>query len=371
MKQLKLSAGILFLLIALISCSKKDGIDQDVSFLNSAATTNAAKIFDISNDNSGNVKITPTGEGASSFTVAYGHGTGAGASAVVTPGGSTTHAYPEGSYTVTITAKDIAGHETSKTYPLQLTYRAPENLAVTLTQSAHNLKVKATALYAASYLVYFGDVPNEVGTPLATGAQLSHDYLLAGPYNVKVVALSGGAATSEKVTVVNITDPFALPIDYENPFVNYFFGTFGGGQQFSTVANPNATGLNTSSKVGRFSRGFESWSGTYSPLNAPIDFATGNKVKVLAYNPDPALIGKKLNIELESGTISNGIAVLKVAFTTSGAWEELVFDFSTIPAIPANAKFNQLVLRFNDAFNGNGVGGTGSVFYLDNFRFTN
>jgi hypothetical protein len=72
-----------------------------------------------------------------------------------------------------------------------------------------------------------------------------------------------------------VTDPFGLPLDFENAFVNYFFGTFGGGQGFATVANPSATGLNTSAKVGKFTRGYEGWSGTYSPMGAPnnpIDF---------------------------------------------------------------------------------------------------
>ena len=96
----------------------------------------------------------------------------------------------------------------------------------------------------------------------------------------------------------------------------------------------------------------------------------------MVYNPDPALIGKKLNVELEKGktaagtAIADGIAVLKVPVTKSGVWEELVFDYSTISAIPATAKFSQLVLRFNDEKNGDGVGGTGSVIYVDNFKFT-
>ena len=77
-------------------------------------------------------------------------------------------------------------------------------------------------------------------------------------------------------------------------------------------------------------------------------------------------VGKKINIELEKGTISDGVAIVKTAFTTSGAWEELVFDFGTIAAIPANAKFTQLVMRFND-----GVDGAGAVIYVDNFRQTN
>jgi len=369
MKKIKYISCYLLLAFFAFSCAKKEGIDQDLSFLNTAASGKLAKIFDISTDNSGNVKITPTGEGVASFTVNYGHGTGAAASAVVTPGGSTTHAYPEGSYTVTIVTKDVAGHETTSTYPLQVTYRAPENVDMTLTQTVHNLKVKATALYAASYLVYFGDVVNEVGTPLAIGGQLSHDYATSGNYNVKVVALSGGAAKTEKITAITVTDPFGLPIDYENAFINYFFGTFGGGQQFATVANPSATGLNTSAKVGKFTRGFEGWSGTYSPLNVPIDFAVGKKIKVLVYNPDPAMVGKNLNVELEAavgGTPANGVGVLKVPLTTSGAWEELVFDFSGIAGIPAGTKFAQLVLRFND-----GTDGAGAIIYVDNFRLTN
>lgn len=354
-------------LIFTVGCTKKDGIDDDLSFLKSAVTNNANKIFDISNDNSGNVAITPTAEGASSFTVNFGDGTGADASAVVMPGHSATHAYPEGSYTVTIVSKSLSGQETSATYPLQVTYRAPENINVTATSNVHTLTVGATAKYAKSFLVYFGDAANETGTPLALGAQVNHTYASSGNYNVKVVALSGGAATSQIITPTTIYDPFGVPITFDETFVNYFFGTFGDNQQFSTVANPNPSGINTSAKVGKFVRGNQGWSGTYSPLDNPIDMSVGKKIKVLVYNPDPALIGKKLNVELENGSsIDNGIAVLKVPVTKSGQWEELVFDYGTISGIPANEKFGQLVLRFNDASDG-----AGAIIYVDNFRLTN
>lgn len=365
MTKITIILSLLAITIGVAGC-EKDGIDDDTTFLNTAAVGNTGKVFDITNDNSGVVKITPTGEGASSFVVNYGHGTGAGASAIVMPGKSTSHAYPEGSYTVTIISKSLSGQESTATYPLQLTYRAPEDIKISTTANVHTLKVKAEALYAASYLVFFGDVANETGTPLASGAEVSHTYANAGTYTVKVVALSGGAAKSEKTTSVTIYDAFGLPITFEQASINYFFGTFGDGQQFAKVANPNRSGLNTSATVGKFTRGNQGWSGTYSPLNIPIDMAQGKKIKVLAYNPDPALVGKKLNVELEAGTINNGIAVLKTAFTTFDTWEELVFDFSTIADIPATAKFNQLVLRFNDS-----VDGAGAVIYVDNFRQTN
>jgi hypothetical protein len=359
----KITIFLAALLVGFVGCQKR-GIDGDTSFLNSATSANPGKVFDISNDNSGQVKVTPTGEGASSFVINFGHGS---ASAEVLPGRSATHAYPEGSYTVTIVSKSLSGKESEASYPLQVTYRAPENVNITTSTDVHTLKVKAAAQYAASYLVYFGDVANEVATALAKGAEVSHVYTAAGTYDVKVVALSGGAAKTEKISHVTIYDAFGLPISFDLPTINYFFGTFGGGQQFAIVPNPDPTGLNTSEKVGKFVRGNEGWSGTYSPLNIPIDMAVSKKIEVLAYNPDPALIGKKLNVELESGSsIANGIAILKTAFTTSGTWEQLEFDFSTIAAIPATEKFKQLVLRFNDASNG-----AGAIIYIDDIRLTN
>ncbi|MDP3352674.1 MAG: hypothetical protein Q8S44_02920 [Flavobacteriaceae bacterium] len=360
---------VLLLAITMVSCTE-DGIDQDLSFLNTANSANYGKIFDISNDNSGNVKITPTGEGVTSFSVIFGHGTAA--PVKVMPGNSTTYAYPEGTYTVKITASNIAGQTVENSYPLTVTYRAPENIVVTRNIAGYNLTVSATALYAKSFLVYYGAVANEVGKPMAIGQTLpAYTYPVAGNYNLKIVALSGGAATSQIIVPITIYEPFGLPITFDNPFVNYFFGTFDdwGQQQFATVDNPFPSGLNTTAKVGKFTNGHAGWSGTYSPLNNPIDFALGTKIKVLVYNPDTANIGKKLNIELEwavGGTPANGVAVLKMPFTTSGAWEELVFDFGSISGIPAGSKFTQLVLRFNDTQDG-----TQEIFYVDNFRLTN
>lgn len=365
MKNIKLIFSVLVLLAVTISCSIPEGVDQDTSFLSSTTSGNVSKIFDISTDNSGIVKITPTGEGATSFKVNYGHGSGAGASAVVAPGASTSHVYPEGNYTVSIVSSDIAGNQTTTTAPLTVTYRAPENVVIS---TSGEMKVKASALYAKSFLVYYGDVANEVGKPMAIDQELpAHTYpATGGPFILKVEALSGGVAKTAATKTL-----FDLPIDFEIADVD-FFGTFDdwGQQLFSTVDNPFKTGLNTSLKVGKYTNGHASWSGTYSPLNIPINFAYGKKIKVMVYNPDPANIGKKLNVELEWAVGASAAnpygAVVKVPFTTSGAWEELVFDFSAISTIPTGTKFTQLVFRFNDTQDG-----TQEVFYVDNIRLTN
>lgn len=373
MKKLKLFYSIAFFAAILVSCETPEGVDKDVSFLNSAISSDYAKIFDISTDNSGKVRITPLANGGSSFLIAFGHGTGAAATATVAAGTSAIHTYPEGNYTVSITTYSISGNATTTTYPLVVTYRAPENLNVTVNS---DMSLTATANYTSGFKVYYGDVANETGTLmtttvnsslLATGTLPAHIYPAGGPYQLKVVALSGGAATTVYTKTL-----FGFPLDFESPTMDYFFGTFGN-VNFSKVANPSATGLNTSATVGKYEKttGAASWSGTYSPLNIPINFAHGKKVKMLVYNPVAANIGKKVNVELEAavsgtGATANGVAVLKTAFTTSGAWEELVFDFSTITAIPATARFGQLVLRFDD-----GNAGTGEVFYVDNIRITN
>ncbi|MEO6668666.1 MAG: hypothetical protein ABIN36_04255 [Ferruginibacter sp.] len=361
MKQLKLIFSIALLAIIGSSCSK-DGIDDDLSFLNTASSANYSKIFDISNDNSGNVKVTPLGEGVSTFIINFGD---AGAMDTIQPGFNSSHSYPEGSYTVSITSVDIAGHSVTNDYPLTVTYRAPENLLINI---GADMQVAATADFARSFLVYYGDVANETGTPLAIGATLpAHIYPAGGPFDLKVVALSGGAATTMQTKTL-----FGFPLSFESPTMDYFFGTFGNAN-FSKVANPASTGINTSANVGKYEKtvGAEVWSGTYSPLNIPINFALGNKVKMLVYNPDAANIGKLINVELEAavsgtGATANGVGVLKVPITTSGAWEELTFDFSTIPAIGPTARFNQLVLRFNDT-----APGTGEIFYIDNISLTN
>ncbi|MCF6180629.1 hypothetical protein [Lutibacter sp.] len=369
MKQIKYITSLLIIVAFVSGCS----VDkyEDLSSLSSITSPSKIEaVFDVTDDNSGDVTITPSGEAVGTFNIYFGDDAAADP-ATVQSGDKIVHKYAEGDYTVKIVGVALNGVKTEKTYPLSIVYRAPENLNVTFTKNVHNLKVKAEADYAASFLVYFGEDANEVGTPLEIGGEVEHDYAVAGNYTVKVVALSGGAAQTEQVTDVTMFDPYLLPIDFENPFVNYFFGTFGGGQQFSKEANPDPSGLNTSATVGKFRRGWEEWSGTYSRLDNPtaFDFSQGSKVKILVYTPDAVNIGKKLKLELEQGTISNGIAMLEVPLTTSGAWEELVFDFGpmlTDGTIPAGTTFPRFVLRFN-----RGTNGDFATIYIDDIRFTN
>lgn len=371
LKNFKLIALSIFLLSLAFSCTVPDGIDDDLSFLDTAVSSNQNSIFDISTDNSGLVKITPIGEGVSSFKVSYGHGTSG--PVTVAPGYSTTHYYPEGSYTVSILSKDIAGNEYTHTFPLQVTYVAPENIEANLNFSGTVLNLTATADFANGFQVKWGDGgTNEVATAMTgtlgnTFTAPAHTYA-PGVYTLTLTALSGGAATTTVTYPVTVFAPFALPITYESPIQNYNIGGTFGNVSVSQVANPFPGGINTSATVRKYVKavGAPGWGGTWTPMSSPnavpININNGSKIKVLVYSTE---VGKKLNVELEQGSGGVSNQVLKVASTVANQWEELVFDFGTL-GIPAGTSFNQLVFRYNDSSDG-----FGEVIYLDNIRQTN
>jgi hypothetical protein len=332
--------------------------------LNVANFGNVNAVFDISTDNSGNVRITPVADGASSFIVEYGEGTDE--PVKVMPGESTTHAYPEGSYTVKITAVALSGTTTMQAVPLAVVFRAPENIVITPTVNGYTATVSATADYAHGFLVYFGDVASEVGTPLVMGETTpAHTYATSGIYTIKVVAFSAGSEQSESTSTITIYDPLAMPYTCELATQNYLAGGTFGGANYSIVVNPFPTGINTSANVAKFEKpdGAEEWAGTWKPFDVPIDLSTGTKIRMYVYATE---VGKSVGIELQAS--NNGAPNTSFFATTTVAnqWEELVFDTTTASAAPAGAQYKQLNINYNRPNKG-----LGEVIYIDNIRVTN
>lgn len=361
-----------FLILSLTwSCTIPDGIDDDLSFLEGVSSAGQEGVFNITKDNSGLVVITPTGEGIAYTKVNYGHGsTGP---VTVNAGSSTSHKYPEGSYNVGISYFDLAGKETAKTYPIQVTYVAPANVSTTRNLEGTVMTLTAKADYANGFQVIWGDggineVPtNMTGSYGGTFTAPPHNYA-PGVYTLTVIALSGGAAKTTVTYPVTVFAPFSLPITYESPIQNYNIGGTFGNVSVEQIANPYPGGINTSATVRKYTKavGAPGWGGTWTPLSepngVPINIDDGSKIKVHVYSSD---VGKVLNVELEQG--SNGVAnqILKVASTKANQWEELIFDFGTL-GIPAGTTFKQLVFRYNDI-----ADGAGEVIYLDNISQSN
>ena len=362
MKTLKYLLSGLILISTFSGCKKE--INDDVSFVETTATSaKLGAMFTITQDNTGLVTITPNGEGVASFEIAYGHGTAG--PVKVLPGGSTSKVYPEGVYDVKITGTNVAGVSTTVTQKLTVTFRAPENLDVTAVidpANKYKVNVSAKALYETFFQVYFGDVANEVPTNFLEGQTISKTYAKTGSYTVRVVALSGGAATTTFTKVITIVDPVVLPVTFESTSINYAWNDFSGGN-VSVVANPHSSAANASTRVAKMVKNAgDPWGGSWIGLGGPIDFSANKVFRMKVFSPR---VGAKVLLKVENA--GNGsIAFEKEVLTTvANAWEDLAFDYRTINA--AN-EYHNIVVIFD-----NGTPGDGSAnftFYMDDIRLT-
>jgi hypothetical protein len=359
MKTLKYIVSFLsFALIFFISCS--DDLN-DANFVdNIQAPANVSAQFLITQDNTGLVTITPNSEGGVSYSVTFGDGSSDAAS--LNQGESVQHTYAEGSYPIGIEATGITGLKTAVSQDLVVSFRAPENIQINATIDGANpflMNVSATADFATSFLVYF-DTSNdaEVPTPLSADGSVSFEYPSVGDFTIKVVALSGGTASSELTQVVTISSPVELPIEFEIFDASVFQG-FGGASN-AVIDNPDTDG-NSSSTVGQIVKGApEVWAGNVITLSAPMDFSTKNAVKMDVWSPRP---GGKVLLKLEN--LDDGGIFYEVEATTQGnsAWETVTFDVS---GINLSNTYQKVVLFFD--FGLIGDGSADWTFYIDNIR---
>ncbi len=346
-------------LIFFISCTD----DDDLSFVNSVeAPSNVSAQFLLSQDNTGLVTIIPNSEGGVSYRIMLGDDTAEPVS--IDQGEHFEHIYAEGTYTLGVEATGITGLKTEVSQNLVVSFRAPENLQITAEIDPSNpfrVNVSAIADYAASFLVFFDTSnPDEEGTPLTLEGTVSFEYPAVGDYTIKVVALSGGAETSELTQVVTVSSPVELPIDFEIFDASVFQG-FGGASN-AVIDNPDTNG-NESATVGQIVKGCcEGWAGNVITLSAPIDFSVNKVIKMDVWSPRP---GGSVLLKLENLNDAN-INIEKVA-TTNGnsAWETIYFDFNDIDT---SNTYQKLVLFFDIGTVGDGS--SDWTFYIDNIRQT-
>ena len=224
----KIFFGLFVASTALVSCEEEG---NPLAFLDAAeAPSNVSAIFDITQDNTGRVTITPIGEGVANFEVLPGDGSTI--SQTVKPGQSWAHVYKEGEYNVRIKAIGMTGLSTESTQKLKVSFRAPENLVVSIQKDPVQTKtvfVTAKADFATSFEVLFGDDPSALPQVATIGSTIAHTYVNDGTYTIKVTAKSGGAATtsySEVVTVTGRTLPDAPAPTSKNLEDHYYIKEF-------------------------------------------------------------------------------------------------------------------------------------------------
>ena len=182
-----------FALVFFISCADDD---NDLSFIDKVtAPSDVAALFQMTQDNSGLVTITPNSVGAVFYNVTLGDATTE--PEHVDQGESLTHVYAEGSYTVTIEAIGITGLKTELTKDLLVSFNAPENLVVTIENDptiSQQVNVTATADFAMLFEVDFGDDSDVVQANI--GEVASHVYLETGLYTITVTAMGSAIETT-------------------------------------------------------------------------------------------------------------------------------------------------------------------------------
>ena len=197
MKNIKLIL-VSFLLIGFIGCEVDERGTDFVD--NAAAPSDVSMQFRTTQDNSGLVTITPTAVGATQFKVFFGDGTNQ--SVNIETGQSVNNVYPEGTYTVKVTATSINGLTTEVEQQLVVSFQAPQNLVVTIENDAaisKRVNVNATADFAMSYDVYFGEPGNDTPVSGNIGDTVSYVYQNAGTYNITVVAMGSAIETTTYV----------------------------------------------------------------------------------------------------------------------------------------------------------------------------
>ena len=195
---------LIVILIAFSSCTE----ERDLSFLETVeAPSNVSLNYEITQDNTGLVTLTPSADSATGFYVDLGDGT----SEVVelSLGENFSHTYEEGTYNVTVTGFNFKGDETAETQELVVSFNAPENLVTSITNNASVSKqvdVNAEADFATMYEFHSGEP--DVDQPVATGnigEAISYQYANAGIYDVEIVVKGGAIETSTYAETFEVT----------------------------------------------------------------------------------------------------------------------------------------------------------------------
>ena len=361
MKKFKYLLNIFLASILVFACVEE--IENNIDFVDTIdVPTNISAMISITQDNTGVVTITPTGEGVVSYSVDFGDGSNESES--INPGNSVVHTYPEGTYEATIIAVGLNGEVTETVVSVVVSYSAPENLVVVINNVPGNpfdINVSATADLAASFEVYFGDQgPEEAPTPLQIGETLTYTYSAVGEYSVTVVALSGGAATTEYIEVITITNPLLMPIDFEDSSLNYSFVDFGNAQS-TVIPNPDPSGINTSATVGQSFKfnGSETWAGSFLTIDEPVDFSSLNNIAVDVWTSE---FGEVVKLKLENSANPDINTEVDMTTSVNQGWETLIYDFS---ASDLSQDYDRIVIFFDF-----GNVGDDTSYYFDNIRLS-
>ncbi len=205
MKRIKSIYKSLFLLLLIVACTEDN---RNLSYLDSIAIPSELGLaYNVTQDNTGLVTLTPTATSAEKFEVYFGDNTLE--PEELTQGESTNHTYAEGTYDVRLIAFNIKGESAEITQQLVVSFMAPQNLEVTIENDpaiSKQVNVTATAEYAAMYDFYTGESGSTDPISANIGDTVSHLYTNPGIYTIRVVAKGAAIETTEYTIDFEVTE---------------------------------------------------------------------------------------------------------------------------------------------------------------------
>ena len=202
MKKIKQIFTLLFVFAAVVSCKQDFMEETDFKIV---APSNVSANFQITQDNTGLVTIFPTADGALTFDVDFGDGSTV--STGIASGKGVKHTFTEATHPVKVTAHGLNKLKTTASVELIVSFKAPQNLVVAITNDeaiSKKVNVVANADYATNFDFYSGETDAEKVTA-NIGGTASFTYKEAGTYSIKVTAKGGAIATTDYTADFEVT----------------------------------------------------------------------------------------------------------------------------------------------------------------------
>ena len=364
MKIIKSALIFCLLMVTAISCES----DDDNTNLALEAPTNLSVSIDVTQDNTGLVTLTPLAQGATRFNIDFGDGSALAEG--IAQGNSIDHVYSEGVYQATIEAFGLGEESTSITKEINVSFRAPENLIVSIENDAaisKQVNVMASADFALSFEVNFGQLGSE---PVEgnDGDIVSFVYDEPGIYTITITAFSAAIETltySEEFEVTEILAPLVAapkpPSRNEGDVVSIFSDAYTNVTLNELPTSWSSTNFNATNVDGN-----NAWLltnldflGMVTNYDTGIDISAMEKLHIDYWVPSGAT--NELLVKIVN-TVDGGEAEQSLGTTVSGSWQSIELDMTGFDNgnLSNKTKITQLLIDSD---------GVSDVVFIDNFYF--
>lgn len=372
MKAIKYIFSLCLAIATLWSCADDE---KNVNLNDVQAPTALELRFDVTQDNTGLVTITPTAEGAVSFDITLGDDTPE--AVEVENGANAQHTYAEGVYTVTATAYGITGLSTTLSDELVVSFQAPQIQVVTVENDAATSKqvnVTVEADYAVTFDVYSGESGNNDPVTANIGDTAAVQYNEAGIYDitieVKGAAIQTTTYVEEDFEVTEILAPTAAaptpPARQPEDVISIFSDAY---------TNVTLDELPTSWSATLFEATTVETDNIWKLaqldfLGIVTNYANGVDLSQMeTMHIDywvPEAVTSELLVKIVN-TVDGGEDIESLGTTVSGSWQSVEIDmteFDTGGNLSNREKITQILVDYDQV-----PAGVASIVYIDNFYF--